>query len=221
MQTQPASAYSSLSSLANTARQRQAPASTTASPVSSAASFADSVSISKAALEAFAASNTSFPHGATNVDKSVEARLAEIKAKDAMSKTPEDQAYLFANDKILAEITKKTHDKLTADELDYMQKAGGFVNTMANLSPAEKALYDKAVASGNTTAAAGISQVAFIRTMGHTAGGANGTTYDPINTEISAANIGKYFIHSIVDPYGKTQANFQALIQFLQNSPVA
>ena len=102
-----------------------------------------------------------------------------------------------------------------------MQKAVGFVNTMANLSPAEKALYDKAVASGNTEAAAGISQIALVRMMGHTAGGANGTTYDPLNTEITAANIEKYFSHSIVDPTGKAQSQFQALIQYLQNNQVA
>jgi hypothetical protein len=91
---------------------------------------------------------------------------------------------------------------------------------MASLSPAEKALYDKVVASGNKDAAAGISQIAFIRTTsGHTAGGANGTTYDPMNTEITAANIERYFSHSIVDSTGKAQSQFQALIQYLQNNP--
>lgn len=65
----------------------------------------------------------------------------------------------------LAEITAqgKPHEQLTADELDYVQKASGFVNTFANLSSAEKSLYDKAVASGNTEAAAGIAQIALIR----------------------------------------------------------
>lgn len=192
-------------------------------PTTSPANIADTVSISKAAREALAASNAPSlsPSAAANVDKSVEARLAAIKAKDAVSRTQEDQDYLFANDKKLAEITAqgKSPDKLTAEELDYMQKAGGFVNTMANLSPAEKALYDKAVASGNTEAAAGISQIAFIRTMGHTAGGADGSTYDPLNTEITAANIEKYFSYSIIDPTGKAQSQFQALIQYLQNNP--
>jgi hypothetical protein len=192
-------------------------------PTTSPANIADSVSISKAAWEALAASNasSSSSSAAANVDKSVEARLAAIKAKDAVSRTQEDQDYLFANDKKLAEITAqgKSPDKLTAEELDYVQKAGGFVNTMANLSPAEKALYNQAVASGNTEAAAGISQIAFIRTMGHTAGGADGSTYDPLNTEITAANIAKYFSHSIVDPSGKAQSQFQALIQYLQDNP--
>jgi hypothetical protein len=185
----------------------------------SPANTADTVRISQAAREALAASSAS---AAAGNDPSVEARLAAIKGKDGPSRTQEEQDYVRANDKRLAEITAqgKPPEKLTADELDYLQKAAGFVNTFANLSPAEKALYDKAVASGNAEAAAGISQVAFIRMMGHTAGGANGTTYDPLNTEITAANIASYFSHSIVDPTGEAQSKFQALIQFLQGNPV-
>lgn len=182
--------------------------------------IADTVRISQAAREAFAASTSS---ATANGDQSVEARLAAIKAKDGPSRTQEEQDYVRANDKRLAEITAqgKPWEKLTADELDYMQKATGFVNTFANLSPAEKSLYDKAVASGNTEAAEGIAQIALIRMGGNMAGGANGTTYDPLNTEITAANIAKYFSHSIVDPSGAAQSKFQALIQFLQNNPVA
>ncbi|SMB24750.1 conserved protein of unknown function [Sterolibacterium denitrificans] len=192
------------------------------SPTASPANIAETVRISQVAREALV-SSTASSSSAANSDKSVEARLAAIKAKDGPSRTQEEQDYVRANDKRLAEIIAqgKSTEKLTADELDYLQKAAGFVNTFANLSPAEKALYDKAVASGNTEAAAGISQIAFVRMMGHTAGGANGTTYDPLNTEITAANIEKYFSHSIVDPTGKAQSQFQALIQFLQDNPVA
>lgn len=192
-------------------------------PSASMANIADTISISKAAREALAASNASSSSAAANNDKSVEARLAEIRARGPVNRSQEDHDFLFANDKRLAEITAqgKSPNQLTADELDYIQKATGLVNTFANLSPAEKALYDKAVASGNTEAAAGISQIAFVRMMGHTAGGANGTTYDPLNTEITATNIEKYFSHSIVDPTGKAQSQFQALIQFLQANPVA
>ncbi|MBI2306672.1 MAG: hypothetical protein HYU78_05155 [Rhodocyclales bacterium] len=189
-------------------------------PAEPPANIADTVRISQAAREALAASSSS---SAANNDKSVEARLAEIRARGPVNRSQEDHDFLFANDKRLAEITAqgKPPEKLTAEELDYVQKATGFVNTFANLSSAEKALYDKAVASGNTEAAAGISQIALVRMMGHTAGGANGTTYDPLNTEISAANVAKYFSHSIVDPTGEAQSKFQALIQFLQNNPVA
>lgn len=198
-------------------------------PASSAAQAAktvkdsDTVTISKAAQTAFASIMNSASATNSSAANPVDAKLAEIKSKDVVSRTASDTEYLWANDKKLAEIAAKSNntDNLTSSELDYMQKAGGFVNTMANLSPAEKALYDEAVASGNKNAAAGISQIAFIRMMGHTAGGANGTTYDPINTEITAANIERYFSHSIVDPSGKAQAQFQALIQYLENKPTA
>ncbi|HZW24810.1 MAG TPA: hypothetical protein VFF26_04930 [Gallionella sp.] len=217
MIVQSTSALFSAAKIAHSLTPRQTPATSTAN-------IADTVSISRAAREALAASNasSSSSSAAANNDKSVEARLAEIRARGPVNRSQEDHDFLFANDKRLAEITAqgKSPEQLTADELDYMQKATGFVNTFANLSPAEKALYDKAVASGNTEAAAGISQIALVRMMGHTAGGANGTTYDPLNTEITAANIEKYFSHSIVDPTGKAQSQFQALIQFLQDNPV-
>lgn len=192
----------------------------TAAPVAATATFAATVSISQAARDALAAASSS---AATGTDKSVEARLADIRARGPVNRSQEDHDFLFANDKRLAEIVAqgKAPEQLTADELDYMQKATGMVNTFANLSPAEKALYDKAVASGNTEAAAGIGLIALVRMMGHTAGGANDTTYDPLNTEITAANIEKYFSHSIVDPTGEAQSRFQALIQFLQENPAA
>lgn len=193
--------------------------STRQNPVVSPATIADTVRISQAAREALAASSSV----STNNDKSIEARLADIRARGPVNRSQEDQDFLFANDKRLAEITAqgKPPEQLTADELDYLQKATGLVNTFANLSSAEKTLYDKAVASGNTEAAAGIAQIALIRMGGNMAGGANGTTYNPLNTEITAANIEQYFSHSIVDPTGAAQSRFQALIQFLQANPVA
>jgi hypothetical protein len=192
-------------------------------PTTSPGTNADTVSISKAAWEALAAAQASSSSSlvTANTDHSVEARLAEIRARGPVNRSQEDSDFLLANDKRLAEITAqgKPPEQLTAEDLDYMQKATGFVNTMANLSPAEKALYDKAVASGNTDAAEGLNLIALIRTGGDTAGGANGTTYNPFNTEITAANIEKYFSHSIVDPSGNAASKFQALIQFLQNNP--
>lgn len=154
-----------------------------------------SATISQAARDALAAAQNSASSANSSATNSVDAKLAEIMNK----------------------VNKGVG--LTSSELDYEQKASGFVNSMANLSPAEKDLYDKAVASGNKDAAAGISLIAMTRQMGHMAGGAPGTTYDPINTAITAANIEQYFSHSIVDPSGKAQSNFQALIQFLQNNP--
>lgn len=188
-----------------------------AAPAANAANTADSVQISQAAREVFAASSATT---ATGNDTSVEARLNEIRARGPVNRSEADHDFLFANDKRLAEISAqgKSPDQLTAEEIDYVQKATGLVNTMANLSPAEKELYNKAVASGNSEAAAGISQIALTRMMGHTAGGNNETIYDPLNTEITAANIENYFSHSIVDSTGHAQSKFLALIQFLQTN---
>lgn len=184
----------------------------------STANIADSVRISQAARDAFAASSSS---ATANKDRSVEARLAEIRASGPVNRSQEDHDFLFANDKRLAEISAKSYNSRTADDIDYMQKATGLVNTFAHLSSAERALYDKAVASGNTEAADGIAQIALIRQGGEMAGGANGTTYNSRTTEITAANIEKFFSHSIVDPTGNAMSKFQALIQFLQANPVA
>ena len=184
----------------------------------STANVADSVRISQAARDAFAASSSS---ATANKDRSIEARLAEIRASGPVNRSQEDHDFLFANDKRLAEISAKSYNSRTADDIDYMQKATGLVNTFAHLSSAEKALYDKAVASGNTEAADGIAQIALIRQGGEMAGGANGTTYNTRTTEITAANIEKFFSHSIVDPTGNAMSKFQALIQFLQANPVA
>lgn len=184
--------------------------------VVSPANTADTINISQAAREAFAASSSS---AAGNNDRLVEARLAEIRASGPVNRSQEDHEFLFANDKKLAEISAKSYDTRTADEIDYLQKATGFVNTFADLSSAEKALYDKAVASGNVRAAEGISQIALIRQGGEMAGGAHGTTYNARTTGITAANIVEYFSHSIVDPTGNAASTFQALLQFLEKNP--
>jgi len=199
-------AYSSAVARSPSTRQHLA-----ASP----ANTADTIHISQAAREALATSSSSV---AANTDRSVEARLAQIRANGPVNRSHEDNDFLFANDKKLAEISAKSYNTRTADDIDYLQKATGLVNTFAHLSSAEKALYDKAVSSGNTEAAAGIAQIALIRKMD---GGANGMTYNSRTTEITAANIEKYFRHGIVDPSGNAESKFQALIQFLQNNSVA
>lgn len=171
------------------------------------------VTISQAAREVLAAAQVAT---AAEPQNAIEARLAKIKATSAMERTADDTNFLWENDKRLAEIGAKDFASRTADEIDYMQKAGGFVNSMQNLSAEEKALYDELVAKGEMEAAGAITAIALIRTMGHTAGGVEGTTYDPINTTITAENILKFFKHSIVDPTGKSDAQFQALVKYLQ-----
>lgn len=188
--------------------ERQSPATETAKSV-------DMITISHAAREALSSSKIS-------TVPPVDARLAEIKAKEPSTRTSEDMDYLAAHDAKLAAIHNKSSNgiNLTSSEIDYLQKIGGFVNTMASLSPAEKQMYDDMVAAGNSAAAEGIAKIAFMRaTMGHTAGGANGTTYDPINTEITAENVVKYFMNTIKDETGKSGDQFQALVQYLENRP--
>lgn len=207
--------YASQRSQANASNRSLATSfATELATISSKLAGQDNVSISTVARQAFSASTT-VPN---TIDSSnfIEAKLAEIRARGPANRSQQDSDYLIKNDKRLAEITAqgKSQHQLTADELDYVQKSIGFVNTMASLSPAERALYDKAVASGNYEASSGLSLIALTRTGGNMAAGANGTTYNPNNTEITAANIEKYFRYSIVDP----SSSFQALISFLQGN---
>lgn len=146
----------------------------------------------------------------------IAARLTKIKSTPAEARSDEDWRYLFANDKKLAEIEAKGDCGQTADEVDYMQKARGFVNTMRNLDCNEKALYDELVSKGNHAAAAGVAEIAFIRELGDSASGLNGASYNPLTTKITAENILQFFRHSVVDPSGEVEKNFQALLTYLQ-----
>ena len=209
------SSLAAFASVQNLPPARQYPANPAGMPGSAGSS---KITISQEARDALASAQNA---AASPEQKAIDARLAKIKASDALSRSDEDSKFVLDNDKRLAEINAKGMDKLTADELDYVQKAGGFVNTMKNLSSAEKALYDELVAKGDTEAAGAISSIALIREMGHMAGGANGTTYDPRETKISAENILKFFRHSIVDSSGKSASQFQALTDYLRNRPAA
>ncbi|MDH5301780.1 MAG: hypothetical protein OEW58_10505, partial [Gammaproteobacteria bacterium] len=182
----------------------------------SAANVADTVRISNAAREAFSASQSA------GDSQAIETRLAQIKTKGAMSRTQEEHDFVLANDQRWADIRAQESwpDHLTADDLDYVQKAGGLVNTMAMLSDDEKALYDKAVAAGNEGAVSGLTMIAMTRMIGPEAGGENGESYNPLTTKITAANIEKYFSHSIIDATGEAQSKFQSLKKFLNENSI-
>lgn len=178
------------------------------------ANYADRVSISDAA-KALANSSQA---------AEVQQRIDAIKAKPGVERTQADFEYLSANDKRFAELQDKIKangnngfDSLTADEVDYMQKAGGFVNTMAELSPKEKALYDELVTSGNFEAAHGLALVGMSRVgmSGQQVTLPNGKTFDPANTEVTAANIQYLFKQMFVDPSGNTDRQFEALAAYL------
>ncbi len=189
---------------------------------SASANIADTVSISDAAKAMFANSQ------AATQGQEIQNRLDAIKAKPGVERTAEDMEYLAKNDKRYAELMGKMNkindsgldgfDALTADEVDYMQKAAGFVNTMAELSPKEKALYDEMVSKGNHEAAHGLMLVALSRNgmRGQQVTLPNGRTFDPGNTEVTAENIRNLFRLMFVDPSGATDRQFEALASYLE-----
>lgn len=188
---------------------------------SPAANHADQVSISDAAKALFADSQ------AATAAREVEQRLAEIKAKPAMERTVADRSYLVEHDKRMVEIEDKIkangYESLTADEVDYMQKASGFVNTMAELSPQEKTLYDQLVAAGNQEAAQGLMLVAMARvgTHGQQVTLPDGSSFDPSATEVTANNLRNLFKFMFVDPSGTSDRQFEALASYLdQRKPL-
>lgn len=188
-----------------------------------AATYADKISISDAAKAMMRNSQ------AISQETEVQNRSAAIKGKPGVERTGADFEYLSKHDKRFAELQEKmkTHnngfDSLTADEVDYMQKAGGFVNTMAALSPQEKALYDELVAQGNVEAAHGLALVGMSRIGmgGQQVTLANGKTFDPANTEITAANIQNFFKRMFIDASGNTDRQFEALASCLDKREAA
>lgn len=179
------------------------------------AEIAGSIHISDAARTALADETSAG-------DAAVQRRIDEIKAKPGVHRTQEDGDYLYAHDKRFAEIRDKSRgyggpESLTADELDYLQKAGGFVNTMAELSTDEKVLYDELVAQGNTEAAAALNLIAMSRIGmgGQQITLPNGRVFDPTTTEITADNVRNLFRYLHVDETGRTDQMFEALAFYL------
>jgi hypothetical protein len=181
----------------------------------SSANYAEKVSVSDAARAMLAASQ------ASTQDREIQIRLDAIKAKPAVERTPQDTDYLSENDKRFAEIRDKTttngFESLTSDEVDYMQKATGFVNTMASLSPNEKALYDELVAKGKGELAQGLLLVGMSRMgmEGQQVTLPNGRTLDPTNTEVTADNIRNLFKHLFAGDTSATDRTFEALASYL------
>lgn len=179
-----------------------------ASP-SPAANHAEKVSISDAAKTMLAG------------DQEVAKRLAEIKSRPAVERTAADRDYLVAHDQRMVDIEEKLKtsgwESLSADEVDYMQKAGGFVNTMAELSSQEKALYDEMVAAGNREAAEGLMLVALSRSgmHGQQVTLPNGRSFDPSSTEITGDNVRNLFKYLFADDDGQIGRQFEALASYL------
>lgn len=151
-------------------------------------------------------------------DPSIQRRLDEIKAKPAVERSDDEVAFLHQNDQQLAAILAKDEKTRTADEIDYMQKATGFVNTMAELTPTEKALFDKLVAQGDWEAAQGFFLVGMARVGmgGQQVTLPDGRSFDPATTEVTADNIRNLFKQMFVDPSGQTDRQFEALAAALE-----
>lgn len=151
----------------------------------------------------------------------VQAQLDAIKAKPAVERTRDDTDFLLKNDSRLAQITATGQKAQTADDIDYMQKAGGFVNTMANLSPSEKKLYDQMVADENTDAASGMNLIALSRMGSGNVTLPNGQTFDPRKTEITPQNIRNLFSQMFVSTDDKNARSFDALASYLDGRATA
>ncbi len=145
-----------------------------------------------------AAKTLSAAGGSTGGGDGMQARLDAIKAKPIVQRTAEEAAFVQTHDERLAGILAQIKsngpggaDRLSADDLSYMQKASGFVNTMGNLSSKEKALYDEAVARGDQGAAQGLRMIALGREgmQGKSVTLADGRTFDPINTELTGNSV--------------------------------
>lgn len=177
-----------------------------------------SVNVSQAARDlARAASVTKVGDTA----QAIQARLAQIQSKDALSRTEEEMTFLLTHDLKLAEITAKGFEHLTAEEVEYEQKARGLVNTMSQLSASERALLNELKGPEHRGAREGLVQISFLRmASGHMGGGENGTTYDPRSTPITAENILKFLRHSIIDASGLAERQFFALAEYLQERSV-
>ncbi|MDO9265598.1 MAG: hypothetical protein Q7U00_00805 [Sulfurimonas sp.] len=183
--------------------------------ISSNSSYNDKVTISDAAKAIMAESQ------AKADAQEIQKRLDAIKAKPAVQRSSDEVDFVSKNDKRLAQISSKDPKTITAEELDYQQKTGGFVNTMATLSATEKALYNELVAKGDYEAATGMNLIALSRTgmEGQEVQLPNGQSFDPMNTEITAGNIRKFFQYIFVDPTGEMNRRFEALATYLEQRP--
>jgi hypothetical protein len=148
-----------------------------------------------------------------------QAKLEAIQAKPAVERTSEDRAFVLKNDTRLAQITAKGQKLQSAEDVAYMQKSGGFVSTMGNLSAQEKQLYDQLVARGDADAVRGMNLIAMARTGSGDVTLPNGASFNPAQTEITADSIKDLFSQMFVSTDGQDARSFDALASFLSNKP--
>ncbi|MCX2864123.1 hypothetical protein OOZ63_20045 [Paucibacter sp. PLA-PC-4] len=179
----------------------------------------DTITISEAAKRML--SNSGPASGTDEVQKQLDA----IKSKPAVQRSDADRAYLSEHDDRFTELQEKVQanglGSLTSGEVDYMQKAGGLVNTMAYLSPKERAIYDDLVSKGNTEAAQGLMLVGMSRIgmEGQQVTLPGGQTFDPTKTEVTADNVRNLFRQMFVDASGNSDRLLEALASALDQRP--
>ena len=184
-------------------------------------SYTDSLTLSDAAKALL--SNTQSP--STN-DEAIQKQLDAIKTKPAVQRSAEETEFVSQNDKRFGEIKEKIKnngfESLKANDMDYAQKAGGFVNTMAMLSPKEKALYDDMVTKGDYEAAQGLMLVGMSRIgmEGQQVTLENNLSFSPIDTELTAETIRNLFKHMFVSDDRNTDSAFDALASYLEQNKI-
>ncbi|MDD5212452.1 MAG: hypothetical protein PHV62_08560 [Sulfuricurvum sp.] len=109
-------------------------------------------------------------------------------------------------------VTQKA-DLAKSEELDQIQKSGGFVNTMAELSLGEKALYDEFISNGESEAAQGLLLIGMSRIgmKDQQIQLPNGDIFDPINTEVTSKNVRNLFKYAFIGNDGHTDHVFDTL----------
>lgn len=183
--------------------------------------YTDSFTISDVAKALLSNSQSS----ATN-DEAIQKQLDAIKAKPAVERSDEETEFISKNDKRLAEIREKIKnngfESLKADDMNYVQKAAGMVNTIAMLSPKEKALYDDMVTKGDYEAARGLMLVGMSRIgmEGQQVTLENNLSFNPIDTELTAETIRNLFKQIFVSDNRNTDSAFDALASYLEQNKI-
>ena len=208
--------FAAVSAAASRSALWQQPAGSGSSAASAASGGREKVFLSDAA-QAYLAQ----PTAAASNDGGVQQQLDSIKAKPALQRTAAETEFVQNHDARLNDIQSMVRsggtDSLKADDLDYLQKAGGFVNTMSSLSADEKTLYDQLVASGNQDAAQGLRNVALARCgMGdQQVTLPDGQSFVPNQTALTGDNVRRLYGQMIVDPSGVSARAFSSLAAVL------
>ena len=126
----------------------------------------------------------------------------------------------------MGKVKEKGFESLSSDEVDYMQKATGAVNTMSYLSSKERALYDEMASKGEGKAAGALMLVGMSRIgmEGQTVTLPNGKTFNSTSMEVTANSIKNFYKYMFIDSDGRPDKQidkqFEALASYLDKRSV-